>query len=261
MKHYLKIYLEFFKTSMAEASSYRLNFILLFLVDIAFYIINFAPIDFVFSHIDHIGAWNRDQFMFFISFAMVVDHLHMTLISGNFWMLANDLKLGNLDFTLLKPVHSIFPVFFRYVRVSSLASAPVVWFLLIYFAWKAQLEPLSWALLPLMILVSFLLMALIEILIATLMFWTTEGIGINFLRMQLQRLGQYPDFAYQTLTRRFFLFVLPVLLASSGPIHFLLSPQEHWPKLIHLALAIGIAALLLRKVWRIALNRYESASS
>ena len=43
MKNYLQIYLEFFKTSLAEAGTYRINFFLLFILDIAFYLSSYAP--------------------------------------------------------------------------------------------------------------------------------------------------------------------------------------------------------------------------
>ena len=181
MKHYWQVYQEFFNTSMAEASSFRTHFFLIFLLDIVFYTSSFAPIDFVFSYISHIGVWNREQFMFFIGFVLVVDHLHMTFFSKSFWMLAEDLKSGNLDFTLLRPIHSLFIVFFRYINAPSFLSGIVVWYMLVHFALKVQLHLLSWILLPVMIGLALTLLVLIEFLFSTLMFWSTEGIGINFL--------------------------------------------------------------------------------
>ena len=261
MKHYWLVYQEFFKTSLAEASSYRINFVLLFILDIIFYASTFASIDFIFFHVGHIGVWNREQFMFFISFVMVVDHLHLTFVSANFWILAEQLKLGDFDFVLLRPIHSLFIVFFRYIRVASFASSLVIWPVLVYFALEVQLSLVSWILLPLMIILAFSLIVITESLISTLMFWTVEGIGINFLRMQLQGLSQYPDFVYQTLVRRFFTFVLPILTATSAPPHFLLNPQQQWPKLCLLVVTILVAWFLLLKVWKMAINRYESASS
>ena len=260
MKHYWGIYQEFFKTSLAEASSFRINSLLVLLVDIAFYLVNLGSIDLMFSHIQHIGVWDREQFMFFISFILVIDNIHMIFLSGNFWILAEDLKLGNLDFILLRPVSSIFIVFFRYIRTPSIFSGIVAWFFLFYFALEAQLSPLAWVLLPLMILLSFILMALIEFIIATAMFWTTEGFGINFLRMQLQTMARYPDFVYQKFTRRFFSYVLPTLLIASAPCRFLLDHHQ-WQPMLYFFIAIGLMAAVLTKVWKRALDHYESASS
>ena len=260
MRHYWQVYQEFFKTSLAKSTSFRINFLLLFILDITFYTASFAPIDFIFSYTSHIGVWNREQFMFFTSFILVVDHLHMTFLSGSFWMLAEDLKLGNLDFTLLRPIHSLFIVFFRYVRAHSFPSGIVLWCVLGYFASKAQLSLLSWILLPLMIGLGFILLALMEFLFSTLMFWITEGIGLNFLRMQIQHVARYPDFIYMTFTRKIFTFVFPILITASTPTHFLLDPSQ-WHQLAYLLGAIFIILVLLLKIWKVALNHYESASS
>ena len=261
MKRYWQVYQEFFKTCLAEASTYRMNFFLLFILEMIFSLIGFAHIDFIFSHVDHIGVWNREQFMFFVSFIMTVGHLHMVFISMNFWELSDNLIIGTFDFILLRPIHSLFIVFFRYIRIPSLPAGLVLWSLLIYFGLKAELAPISWALLPFMIGLSFILLALVEFLIATLMFWTTQGNGVNFLRMQLQGIGGYPDFVYQAFIRRIFIFVLPILLASSGPTHFLINPGQQWQQLCYLVLAILLLWLVLLKVWKFALNHYESASS
>ena len=259
MRHYLQIYLEFFKTSLAEAGTYRINFFLLFLVDIAFYLSSYAPIDFIFSHVGRIGVWNRDEFLFFVSFTLLIDHLHITFLSINFWKLAQELKLGQLDFVLLRPVSSIFIVFFRHIRISALPSGILAWGLFIYFALRVELDVLGWILLLPMIALSMTLLALIEFLLSTFMFWTTEGIGINFLRMQLQVMSRYPDFVYKTFTRRLFTVVVPILTALSAPCRFLL--ERHWEGLALLVGAVVVFRFALLKTWKLALDRYESASS
>ena len=135
----------------------------------------------------------------------------------------------------------------------------LAWVLLIYFASRAGLDVVGWILLLPMIGLSITLLALIEFLLSTLMFWTTEGIGINFLRMQLQVMGRYPDFVYRTFTRRLFTIVVPVLTALSAPCRFLLERQ--WEQIALLIGAIVIFRFLLLKTWKAALDHYESASS
>ena len=261
MRHYWQVYKEFFKTSIAEATTYRANFFLIFFVDAAFYASTFASVDFLFSHIDHIGVWNRDQFMFFITLTLAIDSLDMIFLGRNYWTFSDDLKLGNLDFVLLRPIHSLFIVFFRYITIYSFSYAMLVWPLFIYFAIKADLSFVSWLLLPPAIVLSFILIALIQFLVCTLMFWTIEGASINFLRMQFVKVGRYPDFVYQRLTKKIFTIVIPILLATSAPAHFLLDPSHQWHRLLLLILFILIFWAILMKVWKAALNRYESASS
>ena len=260
LKHYLAVYQKFAATSFTEAMSFRTSFVLLVLMDIFFYFSSLATVSFIYDHVETIGPWNRSQLMFFISFMLAVDHLHMTFISESFWMMARQIKTGDMDFILLRPLHSIFSVFFRHVRASSLFNTPVVWGVLIYYGRALPLEWYQWVLIPPLLIAAFILLALIEFLVSTSMFWMTEGMGINFLRMQMQSLSRWPDFIYQGISKRIFTVAVPLLLIGSAPVHFLYDFQN-WHYLVGMGLAIVILWKVLLVLWRIALRRYESASS
>ena len=198
--------------------------------------------------------------MFFLSYMLVVDHLHMTLISESFWMFSFDLRTGNFDFDLLRPTHSIFNVFFKYVRPSGTLTIFVIYPILIYFGIQNNLSIISWITLPLLILLSFTLLAIIEIFISTSMFWSIEGIGINFLRMQVQSFSRWPDFIYSYLTRKILSVFLPVLLIGTAPVSYLFN-SSNWQVIIYLFLAIIIFGYITSLIWKIGLRTYNSASS
>lgn len=260
VKHYLSIYNRFIATSFAEAASFRLNFILLIVMDIVFYISALATVSFIYDHVSMIGPWSKEQLMFFVSFMLAVDHLHMIILSESFWMLSTDIRTGNLDYILLKPVHSIFIVFFRYFRASSLLNIFITWATLIYFGIKADLSVLSWCFLPFLVFLAFILLAILEIIISTSMFWLTEGLGINFLRMQLQQVSRWPDYIYQRSIKKIFTVAFPILVIGSAPVRFLYDNRVY-ENIIFLLIAIIISFFALLKIWKIALNRYDSASS
>lgn len=260
IKYYAGIYKEFLNVSFSEALSFRTSFILLILMDIFFYASALLAVSFIYDHLALIGPWPKEYFLFFIAFMLALDHLHMTFLSESFWYLSAHIRQGDLDFILLKPAPSLFCVFFRHIRPSSLCNTPLVWGGLIYFGREAELSTLSWILLPFLLLLGFALLAILEFIISVLMFWTTEGMGINFLRMQFQNLSRWPDFIYQNFSRRLLIFAFPILLIGSGPVHFLLD-QRDWHLLVIMLAAVIIFSFLLGKVWQIALNRYESASS
>lgn len=260
VQHYLKVYYQFVSTRLAEASSFRLNFFLMVLLDLTFYMVTLSTVDFIYGHVEVIGPWNRNQLMFFISYMLAVDHLHMTFLSESFWVFSTDLKQGNFDFTLLRPISSIFIVFFRYFRPSSFLNIFTVWGVLYYFALKSSLALPSLILLPILVLLSFTLLALIEIIISTGMFWLTEGLGVNFFRMQMQEIGRWPDFIFSGLGKRFFRVAIPVLLIGSPSVRFLLDfKQAHL--LIAQLVAIVLLRILLHYVWKTGIKAYDSASS
>ncbi len=260
MKYYLSLWLAFFSNCVSDAASFRLNSMLVIFVDLAFYTASFGTVAFLFDHVDTIGPWNEDQFLFFVAFMMAIDQLHMTQFAMSFWQLSHDIRLGQLDYFLLKPAPVLFPIFFRNIRVASLVNLPLVWGLLIFFGSKAGLSTLDWILLPPFVLLALTLIVSIEILITSAMFWTVENLGINFIRTELQSISRWPDFIYLFFFNKVFTFVVPVLLVGSVPSHILLSGRSIWTIFGMLA-AIGVLWVLIRIAWRAGLRRYESASS
>ncbi|MBH47198.1 MAG: hypothetical protein CME71_03405 [Halobacteriovorax sp.] len=260
IKHYLEIYRNFVATSTAEALSFRLNFLMITIVDTFFLISTLGSAYVLFSHVETIGPWNRDQLLFFLCFMLAVDDFQNLFVTNNFWMLSSDLKEGNLDYVFLKPVKSLFPLFFKYLRIASLGSVVSTIILLIYFGLRLDFELLQWALLPLLLLLALTLRSLIEMAIALLMFWTTEGTGINFIRLQLQSVSRWPDFIYKGLAKKALLTLVPVLLIGSAPLRFLFD-FEQWQMLALLIVLCFVFFFVVRTMWTGAKYRYESASS
>ena len=112
LKHYLSVYGQFLVNATTLEVGFRLNFFFLFLTDIFFLASMFFSTFFILDAVDNIGGWSRDQFLFFSCFMLTVDSIYMAIISIGFWRFAKDVSTGNLDFTLLKPINSIFISFF-----------------------------------------------------------------------------------------------------------------------------------------------------
>jgi len=260
MKTYLSVYKKFFETSLAEASSFRTSFILIILMDIIFYLTTLSSVSFIYDHVSTIGPWNKNQLMFFIAFMLTMDHLHMAIVSENFWELSVKIRTGTLDFDLLRPLSSIFSVFFRYVRTSSLINTPLVWLMLIYYGRQLNLTWHQWLLIPPLIILGFTLFVIIEFCLSVAMFWTIEGWGINFLRMQLQQLARWPHFIYSYFPRKILTIFLPILLVGSGPVNFIYD-LSNTQLLFGACAAVIVFAIILKYLWAFALTKYDSPSS
>ncbi len=260
LRRYLAVYRMFVSNCFAAASSYRLHFVLLIVMDQLFYGSLLGSVDFIFDHVARIGAWDRAHFMFFIAFMLAVDHLHMTFVSESFWDFSFDLRTGRLDFILLRPLNTLFSIFARLIRPATMINFFIPWGFLIYFGRVVELSLLSWLFLFPLVVLALLLLTAIEICFSMLMFWTIEAYGINFLRMQLQQIARWPEFIYQGFARRFFTLMIPVLLVGSAPVHFLFDPRQ-WLGLVWMLLALLVVSGLIAFFWRWGLRSYESASS
>lgn len=260
IKHYLSVYQSFASTSFSEAMSFRAHFVLLVLMDLIFYISQLWTIDIVFDNIERIGTWEREQLLFFAAVMLAINQLTMTLVSENYWRFPLSIRTGTFDFSLIKPINTVFLTFFRIVRPGSLLNAGFTLPAVVYFGLQVGLSPLDWALLPLLIILGFLLQNSIEMLISCAMFWMIDGTGVNFIRVEFQQLARWPDFVYPRLLRGFLIWMVPVLLIGSAPVRFLFDKTDYFP-LLGLLGAIPIFWALIALFWQLGLKAYESASS
>lgn len=260
VRHYLSVYAGFLSTSFAKEMGFRLNFFLLILVDLSFYLMSIFSVHIIYEHTSVVGLWNEQELLFFVSFMLVVDQFHMALVSESFWRLSPAIRMGELDFILVKPISSLFQVFFRYIRPATTLLFLPVWLHLIYRAWQLDFGLGQLLLLPLVVVLATLLLFGIEIGIATSMFWLQYGQGVNFIRIELQNMSRWPDFVYQRWIRRVFSFGVPVLMVGSQSAYFLLDPGQPWP-LVALAVACVLVWAVTAMLWKLGLRRYESASS
>lgn len=247
-------------TSFSEAMGFRVNFFILIVLDLFFYGSALFSVDIIYQHVSTIGPWNREQLMFFVSIMLLIHQFHMALVADNFWVFSATLRLGQLDFDLLKPISSLFSSFLRRIRPGSLINIFLSGGLVIYYGLQVDLSITAWIVLPFGIMFGFILAASLDMLIACGMFWMLEGVGINFLRMELQELSRWPDFIYGAIVGRLLTVVVPILLIGNAPTRFLFD-QHDWGPLLGMVVAILIIWGLLQIVWKFGLLAYESASS
>ena len=258
MKKYLSVYREFFKSSLSEDLSFRANFILQSLMNASFIGVYFFTSIFIFDHIEQIGIWNKDQFLFFLCFALFVDQIHYLIFSFNFWIFSDEVRLGAFDFTLLKPYPSLFITFFKRLATPGVFTVVLALCMLIYFGLKTDLSAWMWLSLPFCVVLSLALLLSIEVLISIFNFFTIEGIGINQARLQVQQLCRWPDFIYKNPAR---LWLLPFLAITSIPVRYLLN-FSYWIWLVLLFAGVCLLwSMIIFFIWPKALNFYESASS
>jgi len=256
-KHSL-IYREFFKTSFAEELSFRLNFLIQSFMNLSFIGVYFFSSFFIFNHVELIGLWQKEEFLFFLSFALLLDQVHYLLLSFNFWIFSDNIRTGHFDFVLLKPVSTLFITFFSRLAVPGIFTVFISLLTLFYFGLKLDLSLWIWLSLPFCLFLAMSLLFGLEVLISLLNFITIEGLGVNQIRLQIQQLSRWPDFIYKPTTR---FFLMPFLAISSIPVRWILD-MSYWSWLLTMAVATSFLwILIVFWIWPRGLRMYESASS
>lgn len=259
-KYYSRIYIEQIKNSFTVAFSFRINFFLSILVSLLSICASILTVKLLFYRFDSIAGWDEPTFLFFTIFVLLILELQNTLLTLNYWDLQNLILKGDLDFFLIRPANILFSVFFKMIRINTFAVIPFEVVLLIYYGVQIDLSMMAWCLLPGMIILSLILLALIGILQCCLIFWVYQGSGINYLRLQLANISQWPDQIYGQPFKNILTYIFPVLAIGTLPVRYLLNPNNPKPLLI-LLIEIIIFTFITSLIWRRALKHYESASS
>ncbi len=258
--HYARTYAEFIKVNAAKALGFRANFILMFLLDIVFYATNIWTYELVMQNLGTNLPWTKEQFMLYVAFIMLVDWIHTFFVGSAFWQFTGMVRQGQLDYVLLRPLHPLFTCFLSFVRFDCILNIIPATAIIIYYGSKAHLTWEQWALLPLFSILSSLFIALIDSTITTMIMWTQEGIGIHFIRFQMNHFARWPDFMYRGLPRKIFTYIVPACLYFTPYLRFLFDYNDWYL----LALSFGLCGVWLAglfKLWSLSVRQYESASS
>lgn len=257
---YLLVLRQQLNNSLAKLMTFRVNFFLTILFDIASFGTFYYSTDILFLNISHIGAWTRDHFLFFIFWMGSINSVHSGFVAPNFWNLAMEIRTGSLDFRLLRPLGSLFDVFTAITRPISFLIMPVLVAFLVHYGLRVGFPIGSWLAMPFLWLMSLVLLVLLEVLISMALFWTHGGDGANFIRIHCQQFQRWPDFVYPQPVRFIFSRLFPLLAAGVFPVRILFG-QSSWWEVPFLILSIVVVWWMIGRLWRLGIRRYESVAS
>jgi hypothetical protein len=116
----LKLYRSVVRFSVSRAMEFRFDFFFRFFMDCVYYVISIGFFEILFMHTENLGGWRSDQVLLFLSGALLLDSLYMTVIARNIWEFPTLINKGELDFYLTRPTPSLLTVMLRYFECTSL---------------------------------------------------------------------------------------------------------------------------------------------
>ncbi|NTV47792.1 MAG: hypothetical protein HGB11_15025 [Chlorobiales bacterium] len=263
LKRYLLLELAFFKNCLTRDVQFRSNFLLVFVMDIVWYLVNLAFFEVIYLNTNTISGYSRDEVFFFLATTFVIDALDMSLFASGLWVLGDLIRKGDLDTALTKPVSPMFFTSMRYVSVGSLLDLLFASCLLA-FAWH-NLNP-SPTVIDVIAYMVLMIAGLIVMYSIQLGFAATGFIFVNAssgLQMgfhHLYQLALKPESIYKGVLRFALIYLLPMIVISAIPARMILKGFE--PVYFLTAILIALTSFTLsRKYFYFALRHYESASS
>ncbi|MEN6449509.1 MAG: ABC-2 family transporter protein [Thermoguttaceae bacterium] len=275
MTDYLRVFLTFARNSLVRDMTFRLNFLIDTISSVGWVFVNVAFYTLIFQYTPMIGAgtgWTKYPFFLFLATGLLINSLVQALFMTNADELSELVRTGGLDFALLKPMDTQFLVSLVRIDWSSLGNFIVGLALMTYAMIRMSYlpGPLQVALYVLYLVCGVAIYYSVMISLAATSVWLGRNQTLFDFWFYLTNFSRYPMEIYHgpwgTPLRRFFTFVIPVLLAVNVPARILVRPisprsAEEW-LLPGLALLAAAGSLLVsRRIFQSALESYRSASS
>lgn len=268
---YPRLLYTFARNSLIRDLSFRSNFIIELISSAAWVVMNLVFIDMVFRYTGNIAGWQKHQYFVFIATTMFVNSLVQSLFMPNMQELSELVRVGGLDFALLKPIDTQFLISLRKVNWSSLGNFGVAAGLLAYAL--ANLEgpgPSAWAaaLYPAYIACGVLILYSVMVSLAATSIWLGRNQSLYDFWFYITNFSRYPMEIYGgsmlgASLRTVFTFVVPILVVINVPAQVMarpLSAEAAWLAAFA-AFATGASLAASRWLFQRALDSYRSASS
>ncbi|WP_029215199.1 ABC transporter permease [Kallotenue papyrolyticum] len=207
-----------------------------------------------------VGGWSYREAMIVVGLFTLVQGFIGTLLYPNLNKIAEAVRLGTMDFHLLKPIDAQFLVSTRNINIFHVVDICVGAGVTIWALRGLETSPSSLLTGGLLIIAALAIVYAIWFGLSTTAFWFVRVENITELFNGLFRAGQFPVSVFPGWVRLFFTFVVPVAFITTVPAEALLGRLT--PRNGVVALGVALALLLAaRAFWRRAIRSYTSASS
>jgi viologen exporter family transport system permease protein len=262
VRAWLTIFWTFAKIGFQNESAYRANF----WVEIVESLVNvgsaLGSVQVVFTRTDTLAGWTPPELVTLLGVYFTVYGLIHVVISPSLTRFMDDVRQGNLDFTLTKPADAQLLVSASEVRVWKLVDLALGLGIL---AWglsgiTTRVSPLAAAGFTLALVAGAATVYAFWMVLATCAFWFIRLENILMLFWNMYQAGRWPVGIYPRWLRIGLTAIVPVAFAVTVPAEALAGRLT--PRNLALACVVAVALLLLsRRFWLQGLRRYSGASA
>lgn len=262
MVRHLRVWVVLLRNALMREMQFRANFAIRVVTEVFWLGIMVLYLNVMFGFTDSVAGWDKHQTLLLLGVNYVLLSLFETFFFDGCFRLADEIRQGDLDFLLLKPVNARFLASLRHADFAMVFNVALGAVIIVDSLGQlgAPLTVASAASFLWLTLSGIAIYYSLVFAVAALAFWMGRANNLFDLYWQLGQFGRYPGDIYRFGLRLVLMTVLPMIVVTNFPARALF---EGLP-LAWTAYATGLAvlALLLSDVlWRRGLERYRSASS
>lgn len=269
---YLQVFLMFARNSLVRDMTFRTNFIIQSISSVGWVLMNLGFYLLIFRYTPMIGAdsgWGKFQFFVFLSTTLLVNSSVQAFFMPNANEFGELIRMGGLDFALLKPIDTQFLVSLRKIEWASLANFLFGIALLFYSLAQLDFTPsvIQCVLYPAYVLCGVAILYSLMITLASMSVWMGRNQTLYDFWFYITTFSRYPMEIYQgsvgTPLRLTFTFLIPILVVINVPARLMAKPFEaqNWFLVVFALVATGCSLAFSRWIFTRSLLSYRSASS
>jgi ABC-2 type transport system permease protein len=263
LRKHLQIYLLFIKNSLMAQMEYRFNFIGNFSMEAGYLLVKLSYVLVVYRSGVTINGLTPDQILLFIGTFVALTGAYAGLFMINNFGLRGQIKDGDLDLLLTKPVSLQFMVTLRRSDMTILGVDVIAGMVMVGIAWGRLGIPVTLYTVGgyvLFLLISMVVSYCLFLLPIMLTFWLLNASAIAEITDMFWDFNNMPMDIYTPWIKAIGVFLLPIFVITNFPPLFALNKMPS----IYLGWALVLPFLMLfivRQVWKQGIRSYNSASS
>ncbi|GGL72559.1 ABC transporter permease [Deinococcus aerolatus] len=261
MTRYLRLIRIFTGATISAQLEYRANFIGAVLSSLGQVGVALLAIGVLFGQgIDTVGGWTFREALLVTGFFILTEGFIAVFVQPNMSRIAEAIRTGNMDFTLLKPLDAQFSVSTRYLNVLRVPDLLIGLGLIVYAASALTITPGGVLIAAVLYASALTIVYCIWLALSTTAFWFVKTQNVAELFNGIFGAGRFPVTAFPLPVRFALTFIVPIALITTVPAQAMTGRLSPALAVTSPLLAAGLFAVT-RWFWLRAVASYTSASS
>ena len=258
----LRVLSALFKVNVQMSLAYRTDTIVNILLNLFWLGWELLGLDIIFSNTSSLGGWGFGELIALLGVFRLVSALMSALIWPNTEQFNTSVRDGTLDYTLLKPVNSLFLVTFSRMviwRVWDLVLSAALIIVGVHISGGHTTIPDLMAFLLLASTGSAILYSLWVVMLSATFWFVKFDNNVTILSAMVDT-GRYPATVYPGWLRLVVTFVVPVAVATTIPVQALRGDLSFLQVILYAGVAL-VTVLVATRIWKAGIRHYSGASS
>lgn len=258
----LRVFWTFFRLGAMNELAYRVNFITQFFQALLSLGLALGGLAVVFNQTDTLGGWLPSELLSLVGIYLLVGGLINLIIQPSMQRFMEDIRLGTLDFMILKPEDAQFLISVRQIEIWKLIDILLGLGVLVVALVRlgTQLSLLQALAFGVALLAGGVIVYSFWLILATSAFWFVKTENILVIFQAMYQAGRWPVTIYPIWLQTILTFLVPITFAVTVPAQALTGRLTG--STLALAVLLAVALFLIsRWFWRFGIRFYAGASA